>query len=279
MQLPFGVSAMTYTYARYSLAYALKSVSGFGLSEVEIWGHHPHAPVPLLDKKYLEQINRLLAENSLTVSMFTPEQLGAPVAIGSSNPLIREYSIRYFCKAADAAAAMGTRRMLMTSGTLLRDEDPEQVWQQALKSLQTIADHARSQGVSLVLEPLAKDESPLLCDLSQLKEAYDALAGFDPQVMVDLVPMHLNGENLADYFQTFGKDLSVIHFIDCDGSTIKHLVPGDGVIDFPEIVRTMSHHNFTGSLSMELGDTYHSAPDHAVQRGLDVLHKLLAENW
>ena len=279
MKMPFGVSAMTYTYARYSLAQALQSVAGFGLSEVEIWGHHPHAAVELLTPQYLEEINRLLDEHALQVSMFTPEQLGAPVAIGSPNSLIREYSIRHFCRAADAAAAMGTQRMLMTSGTMLLDEKPELVWKHALESLQTIADHARAQGVSLVLEPLAREESPLLYNLVQLKEAYDALAGYDPQVMVDLVPMHLNGENLADYFQTFGQDLSVIHFIDCDGTTFKHLVPGDGVIDFPEVVRTMKQFDFTGSVSMELGDTYHLAPDDAVGRALAYLEKLMVENW
>ncbi len=279
MQMPFGVSAMTYTYARYSLAYALQSISRFGLTQVEIWGQHPHAAVALLDEPYLTRINQLLKDNSLTVSMFTPEQLGAPVAIGSADPLIRDYSVRYFCRAADAAAAMGTHQMLMTSGALLNDEDPGEVWIRALDSLQAIADYARSKDVDLVLEPLARAESPLLYKLPQLKAAYDALAVYSPKVMVDLVPMHLNGETLADYFQVFGRDLTVIHFIDCDGSSIKHLVPGDGVIDFTEVIAAMKEHAFSGSLSLELGDTYHADPNAAVQRSLDVLDSLLVENW
>ncbi len=275
MNMPFGVSAMTYTYARYSLPFTLSSIARLGLSEVEIWGNHPHAPVDLMDTPYLSQVQYLLSKEQLGVSMYTPEQLSSPVSIGSSNDTIRAHSIRYFCRAADAAAELGTHRMLMTSGTILKDEHPKATWHRSLDSLKIIAEHAQRKGVSLVLEPLAPEESPMMCSLKQVKEAFDELASLNAKVMVDLVPMVLCGDTLEEYFQVFGDDLSVIHFIDCDGTSIRHLVPGEGIIDFPKIMRTLNENRFAGSVSLELGEAYHSEPEDALRRSLDTIDRLL----
>jgi len=277
LHYPFGLSPMTYTYARYSLEYTLSAAEKHGFFEIEIWGGHPHAAVELLDEGYLKKLTDLLAKYKLTVSMFTPEQLAAPVSIGSHDPHIKDYSVRHFCRAVDAAAVMGAPRMLMTSGTVLADEDPKKAWDRAMDSLTHIARYGMERGVKIVLEPLAKEESPLLNSLPTLEKAYQELSPFRPEVMVDLVPMHLNQERLEDYFTVFGQDLSVIHFIDCDGKTIKHLIPGDGVIDFTSIMETIKARNFKGSVSLELGDSYHENPDQALVKSLEKVKQLALE--
>jgi protein FrlC len=277
MDYPFIVSAMTYTYARYPLEHTLTAIARQGLTHVEIWGGHPHAAVELLDSRFLVRINGLLNANGLSVTMFTPEQISAPVAVGSPDPLIREYSVRYFCRAAEAAAAMGTSRMLMTAGTVLTGQNVQQAWDLSMDSLLKIGRHAQELGVRLVLEPLDREESPLMNSLASLSEAYRRLTEIKPEVMVDLVPMFRNGEDLSDYFSHFGPDLSVIHFIDCDGRTFKHLVPGDGVMNFAPVMQAIKSHGFTGILSLELGDTYHGDPDCALARALIAIDEL-AEN-
>jgi|GEM_PF-3405619 len=271
------LAAMNFVFARYSLDHALAAIAAAGFRHLELWGGHPHAATPYMLTPYRQEVEALLRQHNLSLTMYTPEQIAFPYSIASENRWIREVSVDYFRQAVDVAAALGVPRMLMTAGTCPLDADPDRALEFCLGSLDEICRYAADHGVRIVLEPLAPEESPLLNSLPTLRQAYEQLRQHGTEVMADLAPLCLNGESLDDYFNAFGERLSVIHCIDCDGNSIRHLVPGEGTIDFPELARTVRRHGFCGTLSIELGVAYHTAPAAALIRAKDYLLDLFGD--
>jgi protein FrlC len=268
------LSAMTSVFAKFSLSYALRNISESGLSCVELWGGYPHGAVEHLDRTRILKIKHLLNRYNLRLSMFTPQQLNYPVAISSSDPTVRRYSINYFKRAIDAAALLETPRLLMNSGTSLLDDDHSRAFSQFLENAKEVCDYALNRGIRVVLEPLTKLESQLVCSLDTLKVAFNYLSNGALEVMADLVPMYLNGETLESYFNVFGPHLTVLHFVDSDGVGISHLVPGEGKIDFLSISKAIKDNEYRGTLSFELGSAYRENPVQALNKAIHNTKKL-----
>lgn len=268
-------AVMTYVFAKFSLKFAIEAIADSGWRYVELWGGYPHLAVDHVDADYVRrQIKPMIAHSGLEVTMYTPEQLMYPVAISSSDRRIREYSIDYFRRSADIAAALGSGRMLLTSGSSLLDDDVETSMSHCLQSMEIICEHARDLGVTVVLEPLAPAESRLVNSLSTLERAYEALQHLDVEVMADLVPLDLRGESLSAYFGVFGSRLSTIHFIDGDGTSPRHLIPGQGRIDLRNAAEACKAAGFSGVVSLELGAAYHDDPVPAVNQAIKYVEDL-----
>lgn len=266
MNDPFRLSMMTYVFAKYSLPYALKSIHEIGFTQVELWGGASHAAVEHLNPVSIQKLRDCLRENRLTVSMYCPEQIMYPVAISSLDKSIRQYSIDYFKRAVIIASEIGTSRLLISSGTNLQDDDLEKAFRNSIESIKTIIRYAAEHGVTVVIEPLSHFESDLIVSYKSLHDAWLELNEFPVEVMVDLVPMFLNQESLDTYFNTFGSHLSVIHFVDCDGESVLHLIPGEGKIDFISIINTLRKYCFSGTISLEIGAKYHTNPAEATKK-------------
>ena len=56
------------------------------------------------------------------------------------------------------------------------------------------------------------------------------------------------------------------------------MIPGDGTMDFPRLVRYLKEAGYDGYLSLELFSRYASEPDYSSQRGYEVIRSLLDEN-
>lgn len=272
------LAAMNFVFARYSLDYALAAIAAAGFRRLELWGGHPHAAAAYMETSYRREVEDLLRRHHLTLTMYTPEQIAYPFSIASENRWIREVSVGYFRQAVAITAALRVPRMLMTAGTCPLDADPDRALEYCLESLQEICRCAADRDVRIVLEPLAREESPLINSLPTLRQAFDRLRQYGTEVIADLAPLCLNGETLDDYFSAFGERLSVIHCIDCDGRGVRHLVPGEGVIDFPAVARTIRRNRFSGTLSLELGAAYQAAPAEALVRAKDYLLDLFGDN-
>jgi len=268
------LSAMTYVFAKHSLEYTLFAIADCGLRELELWGGYPHAAIVHMGDNQILETRNLLNRYGLEVVLFTPQQLNVPVAISSHDENVRKYSIGYFKKAVDIAAKLGSPRVLLNSGACLLDADPDKALHIVLEGLKEICVYAGKRNIAIVLEPVSKKESPLIYSLSTLKTAYDYLAPYGAEAMVDLIPLFLNGEDLASYFEAFGSRLSVIHFIDCDGKTIDHLIPGEGVIDFQRLVTVLKKYDFSGTISFELGAAYLEMPTEALRKTIHRTRRL-----
>ena len=82
---------------------------------------------------------------------------------------------------------------------------------------------------------------------------------------------------MAAYFEKMPGKIREIHFIDCERDSEDHLIPGDGSMDFPHIVRYLRQVGYDGYLALELFSRYANEPDFSAQRGMEAIHALIAE--
>ncbi len=77
---------------------------------------------------------------------------------------------------------------------------------------------------------------------------------------------HLFGQTHKDFIRSVGKRIITMHMSDNDGIAEKHLFPGDGVIDFKEIIEEMQRLDYTGTMVFEC--TVHKTfPQSAIRLG------------
>ncbi|MBU0479283.1 sugar phosphate isomerase/epimerase [bacterium] len=56
-------------------------------------------------------------------------------------------------------------------------------------------------------------------------------------------------ENLIEVIKLSGKRIIDVHISDNHGIEEEHLPPGDGIIDFPQVVRTLKNLGYKGPLT------------------------------
>ena len=269
------VAGMGLIYHYYSLDYMLDDLAKIGFTAFELYGAYPHQFL-LKGTSYpdWEVIRKKVESAGMRLVCYTPDQIKYPYNLASSDKEIRELSIQYFKSAIEGTAAMGTDRMLVTSGWSLYDEDINEAWKRAEDSLAALAKHAEKTGIYLVLENLNPMESNLVNSIDGIKRLKDAINSPALKAMADTVPLHLAGETMKQYLDTFGEDLLHIHVI--DGNPIGHLAWGKGNLPLDEDIQALVDYGYEHALTFEIegGDDHHPGDEmkvswERIQRYLD----------
>jgi len=117
----------------------------------------------------------------------------------------------------------------------------------AVSVLQECADLASNKGVTMLIEPINRYETNFI---NSLKDALSLMEDINsPSVKLLLDTFHMNIEE-ADMFTsilTAGPKLGYIHIADNN-----RLAPGQGHINFPAIIHTLTEIGYAGFLSAEI---------------------------
>lgn len=239
-----------------------------GFSEVELWGIAPHLDLFHADDRKVAAVRALLADNGLSVRIFTPEQVMYPVNIASGDAEYRRASIQRFRRAADIAADLGAHHLFLTAGRGYETEPPDTAWNHAADSLTEIACHAAGVGIRCLLEPLQRRESNILHNAADLRRMMDRVGQPNVDAVLDLVAMACAGDGVGDYLAAFGPRLAHVHVV--DGTPSGHLVWGDGSLPLDDWISALADGGYNGTVSFEpFGDgSYALDPEAALARNL-----------
>lgn len=269
------ISVMNIQYKYFPLTLFLDDAVRFGAENVELWGGSPHFHMEDMTYQEIRAVRREIESRKLTLVCFTPEQCVYPINLASDNQDTRRRSRKFFENSIRAAGELGTRKVLVTSGTGYFDgSNREDAWKWAAEGLYGLGEMAADYGVTLALEVLRKAESNLIHDLSgltaMLKELnHPAIGG-----MIDTIPMAQAGERPAQYLEALGDRLVHIHFI--DGAPAGHLAWGDGVLDLEGYLEELDAYPYQGYLSLEITDgRYYMDPSRSVEQSMERLLALL----
>lgn len=261
------ITGMNFHYLHYPLDYFLDAMVKYQFEQIELWGAAPHLYVEDLSLSEIRQIKRDINERQLKVVCFTPEQCMYPINLAAKETTIRERSINYFKKSIDTAVELEAPMVLVTAGWGYRNERREEAWSRTRNSLELLTAYAEKQGIVLALEPLQKIESNLICTLPDLKEMLESISAPSLKGMVDIIPMAVEGEELANYFKQLKDDFVHIHFI--DGKPAGHLAWGDGNLPLEKYIDILTDYNYKGALTLEFTSSqYLLNPDEAVEASL-----------
>ncbi|WP_160724175.1 sugar phosphate isomerase/epimerase family protein [Bacillus sp. USDA818B3_A] len=270
------ITGMNFHYKHYPLEYFLDAMVRYECKNIELWGASPHFYVDELTLHEMKNIKREIDRRNLSVVCFTPEQCVYPINLAAKEERIRERSIQYFIKSAEAAKELEAPLLLVTPGWGYENEDRHEAWKRTRDSLEKLSKVAGELGLTLALEPLTRVESNIINDAKSLKAMLKEVNSPFLKGMIDTIPMALANEDFNDYFSILKDEIVHIHFI--DGKPEGHLVWGDGVLPLQRYMDQLSHHGYQGSLTLEYTSyQYVQNPNEAMERTLDVLSGLLAD--
>ena len=126
----------------------------------------------------------------------------------------------------------------------------ESQWNALVDSVRTCADIAARHGLVLIIEPRVAE---LVSSTDSLLRLMDHVQR--PNLMANFDCAHLNAQKeiLPLSARKLAGRIGGVHLADNDGSDNRHLMPGDGNIDFTGVFKELVRQGFDGSLGIDLG--------------------------
>jgi sugar phosphate isomerase/epimerase len=202
---------------------------------------------PLQEDQIVALGRELQAANLEAVSIHAP--FGGLLDLADPNPHHRHAAIGAILTTAAAIRRLGGRLIVVHPSDLERHgRDVNGRLADAARSLAVLAENCRRENVTLVIE------SPLPHLIGGHPDEFAWLLGqVDDSVRVCLDTGHAAlGRHWHRFIEVAGSRLTHIHANDNHGRRDDHLPPGDGVIDWFEIRRTLVEAGFSGWLMLEL---------------------------
>jgi len=177
-------------------------------------------------------------------------------SLSDSDDLKRQKAVDFARSMIDLGADFGAPAIVGSmQGNSEPNEEKEEAVRRLTDSMQKLGEHADSQGVALLLEPINRYESNLIntvgaaCDLIN-NQASDSL-----RVMADLFHMNIEEIDIAEALVSTGKLVGHVHFADSNRSAV-----GMGHTEMAPIAAALKDIDFDGYLSAEIfpkpdGDT------------------------
>ncbi len=260
-----------FSFQYHPFRWTAEQLSAMGFRQMEFWGVAPHLDLFHDNRARLAEVKAILGDNGLTVRSFTPEQVLYPINIASGDSAYREASVERFLRAADICPELGAKYLFLTPGRGFECESPESARANSIRSVNRIAAHARSLGVSCLLEPLQRLESNIVTNAEALENFWHGLNGDDIDIVLDLVAMAAAGDSVAGYFERFGNRIAHLHIV--DGTPAGHLAWGDGNLPLGDYLAQLDAHGFAGTMTFELfgNGSYALNPVSAWRQCLDAI--------
>ena len=167
--------------------------------------------------------------------------------IDISRPDIAEKSVEYLKGYIDNGTKIGIDKFIIhPSGEPIAESDRALRMEISKKSLSILADYAKERGAVICVENL-----PRTClgrdskDMLELLSANDKLvACFDTN--------HLLGEDPLEFIKAVGDKIVTLHVSDYDFKNERHWLPGEGLLNWKEILEAIKGLNYKGSWLYEI---------------------------
>lgn len=268
--------AMNQHYKRFSLDYFLDCQQKVGFKNIELWCGASHFFVDANGYENIEPLKKKLKERNLNVVSVTTPSMAYQYQYASQEKELLEKSFQYFSNGIKVASELEADRIVVNSGWGYQNEDFEEMWKRCRENLYRTCEFAAKYGVICVMESLRDDETNIVYNLSSAKRMYDEINHPNLKMMVDSIATGAAGESLEQWFDTFGKDLIHMHFL--DGDPYLHNVWGDGNTSLEKQLETMNQYGFTGYLVQEVADEkYFSDPFKADIKNMRVLERFIED--
>lgn len=176
----------------------------------------------------------------------------------STDPVSRKRTLERNKQALECASVLGSTLLTgpfhsalgVFSGT--KGNDDEKKW--AKENLYNLSEYANNLGITLGLEYLNRFESYLVSCTDELIALVDAINHPACKMMFDTFHANIEEKNMAEAIEKMGDKLVHVQLSENDRATL-----GQGHINFPEILQTLSKINYQGMISIEAFSTKLSA--------------------
>ncbi|MFN7181759.1 MAG: sugar phosphate isomerase/epimerase family protein [Planctomycetota bacterium] len=272
--MKLGIS--TNLFKNFPLFEALKTVRSIGYEGVELLTDIPHFYPPSATLKNVYEILELLGQLNLGISNINAFMF---FALGNSHfPSYLDNSsfrIEFTKWSIFTASILGSKTVSIEPGGKQQTnfETDLEKFSNILKELTSIA---QKFNVKILVEPEPQllienvEQCLRLVELLKAKSLPDSYFGIN----ADLGHFYCVGESFENVFTQLKEYIGHVHIEDISRDRKHfHLVPGDGVIDFAEIVYWLKRINYNGWVTVELYP-FQDEPIDAAQRAFEHLKKI-----
>ncbi len=162
--------------------------------------------------------------------------------IDISKESLAKQSVEYLCSFIKKGAEIGIDKFIIhASGEPIDDCERAERMECAKRSLSKLADYAANYGAVIAVEDLPR--SCLGRDSNEMKELLSA----HKSLRACLDTNHLlTGEELPHFVEALGNKIITTHISDYDFVNERHWLPGEGKIDWNELIRALENVNYKG---------------------------------
>jgi sugar phosphate isomerase/epimerase len=275
--LIFGYS--TNAFVKFSLFDAVEKISRLGFGGIEIMADRPHLYPPDFSPEALLRLKELIQKNGLAITnlnSFTLFAVGDTYLPSWIEPDAgrREIRIGHTLASLGAASFLGCRNISIVPGGPLQGTSRQEAFSLFYRGLERVIPEAEKLKVKLLVEP----EPHLLMENTRdftdfIREIRSPVVGLN----FDIGHFYCVGEDPARAFQDLLPWVGHVHIEDIAATRVHHhLIPGDGALDFPAILRIIRMSGYEGDLSLELY-TYPETPVEAGRKAMAYLRPVFRE--
>ena len=264
-------------YQRNDLEHIFIDAKRFGYDYIELWGGRPHAYAPDLKNGDMKELLRLRDKYGVEIRGYCPEHNAYPYNYMIGSEAQRQDAIEYLKLCFDMAKEMGADYTLISSGHAGYGADHDQIWNHLEKSVRELVDHAEKIGMKIVMEALTVYESNVIKSANDLKKLFTIIDSPNLVGMCDIVPPYTQHESIMDYFDKLGDKMYHLHLIDGRHDSDDHVMPGEGEIPLPELIKELKEINYDKTATIELVTGYINEPRFYARRAIDNVRAMMKD--
>ncbi len=274
----------TNAFVRRPLSSALSAIRAAGFGGVEILADKPPAFCAETTDSGLLRLSRLVRASDLFVTNVNantaagywrrcpPEAVFEPSLI-SRDAGMRRWRVRYTKRAIDLAAAVGSPAVSVTSGRCPAGLPPEKALSVLRRSLEEVLRHAERLGVRVGIE---YEPGLLIERTEELVRLIEKVKHPRLGANLDIGHVVVAGEDPRKAIRALAGRIWNVHLEDIRGRKHYHLVPGEGDVDLPGVLRALERTGYRGGLTWELY-TGADAPERAARATARYGRRFLAD--
>lgn len=264
-------------YQRNPIEHIFEDAKRFGYDYIELWGGRPHAYAPDLKAGDINEVKRLSDKYGIEIRGYCPEHNAYPYNYMIGSEAMRKDAIDYLKLCFDMAKEMGADYTLISAAHAGYGATREEIWNRLIKSVKELTDHAEKIDMKIVMESLTVYESNVIKSANDLQELFKAVPSDHLVGMCDIVPPFTQQESIMDYFDKLGDKMYHMHLIDGVHDSDSHVMPGEGEIPMPELIKELKNINYDRTATIELVTGYINEPRFYARRAVDNVRAMMKE--
>ena len=237
--------------------------SGIGMIEVSM----RYDEYPEIDYKALRRLSERYGVCLWSYHLpFMPFDAIDPSSTSSE---MRDHTVAYFTELIGRASEIGIDKFVIhPSGEPVHSAERAERLKCSMETLDRLAGIASHDGAILAVEDL-----PRSC-LGNTSDEMLTLLSANDRLRVCCDTNHLLSENLPDFIRRIGDKIITLHVSDYDGIDEKHWLPGEGILNWPEVLAALRDIGYNGPWLYEMG----LATPKTIARERDLIHSDFIDN-
>ena len=234
----------------------LSEVAARGITHIELF---VQAGISYFDSD--EAVAELIAEAERPgITFWSVHAPFSGVDLSNPDELARREALQAVVRALDVGKMIGCELVVIHAGMSTGDADEIELRRrQSIRSINELCKLSSQRGLGLAVEYLPTNVPRIGNSSADIIDLFRVVDG-TPGVCMDVNHANL-GEPMAEAIRALGERIVTVHISDNDGINERHFMPGQGTIDWGEVMSLLDEIGYEGPLMYEASNSGENIPE------------------